>query len=41
MFSRRSLWGGHAVAAAYGWDEGISEDEALRKLLGLNVAGAR
>ena len=26
-----------AVAAAYGWDAGISEDEALRKLLALNV----
>ena len=26
-----------AVAAAYGWDTGISEDEALRSLLALNV----
>ena len=25
-----------AVAAAYGWDAGVSEDEALRKLLALN-----
>ena len=25
-----------AVAAAYGWDEGISADEALRNLLTLN-----
>ena len=28
-----------AVAAAYGWDAGISRDEALRSLLGLNAAG--
>ena len=27
-----------AVAAAYGWDAGISEDEPLRKLRALNVA---
>ena len=26
-----------AVAAAYGWDAGISDDEALRELLGLNL----
>ena len=30
-----------AVAAAYGWDAGISEDEALRKLMGLNLADAK
>ena len=29
-----------AVATAYGWDAGISDDEALRKLLALNVAGS-
>ncbi|MCY4592792.1 MAG: hypothetical protein OXE86_19995 [Alphaproteobacteria bacterium] len=28
-----------AVAAACGRDAGISEDEALRKLLALNIAG--
>ena len=28
-----------AVAAAYGWDAGIPEDEALRRLLALNAAG--
>ena len=28
--------GDAAVAAAYGWDAGISEDDALRKLLDLN-----
>ena len=27
-----------AVAAAYGWDAGISEDEALRELLSMNFA---
>ncbi len=27
-----------AVAAAYGWDAAISEDDALRELLALNVA---
>ena len=27
-----------AVERAYEWDEGISEDEALRKLQDLNVA---
>ena len=27
-----------AVAAAYGWDAGISDDEALRELLALNLA---
>ena len=27
-----------AVAAAYGWDSGISEDRALRKLLSMNSA---
>ena len=26
-----------AVAAAYGWDAGISDDEALRELLALNL----
>ena len=26
-----------AVAAAYGWDADISDDEALRELLGLNL----
>ena len=30
-----------AVAAAYGWDAGISEDDALRKLSALNLAGDR
>ena len=30
-----------AVAAAYGWDAGISEDEALRELSALNRAGDR
>ena len=30
-----------AVAAAYGWDAGMSEDEALRELLALNLAGDR
>ena len=30
-----------AVAAAYGWDEGISEDGALRNLLALNAASGR
>ena len=30
-----------AVAAAYGWDAGMSEDEALRELLVLNLAGDR
>ena len=29
-----------AVAAAYGWPAGISQDEALRELLALNLAGA-
>ena len=29
-----------AVAAAYGWDEEISTDEALKKLLELNLARA-
>ena len=28
-----------AVAAAYGWDAGVSEDEALRELLTLNLSG--
>ena len=28
-----------AVAAAYGWDTGISGEEALQKLLALNLAG--
>ena len=28
-----------AVAAAYGWDAGISDDEALIELLALNLAG--
>ena len=28
-----------AVAAAYGWPEGISEDEALRELLAMNLEG--
>ena len=28
-----------AVAAAYGWDEDISEADALRELLALNLAG--
>ena len=27
-----------AVAVAYGWNAGISDDEALRELLGLNLA---
>ena len=27
-----------AVAAAYGWDAGISEDQALPELLALNLA---
>ena len=27
-----------AVAAAYGWDVGISDDDALRELLGLNLS---
>ena len=30
-----------AVAAAYGWDAGISEDDALRELSALNLAGDR
>ena len=30
-----------AVAAAYGWDAGMSEDEALRELSALNLAGGR
>ena len=30
-----------AVAAAYGWDAGISEADALRKLSALNLAGDR
>ena len=30
-----------AVAAAYGWDASTSEDEALRNLLALNVAGEK
>ena len=30
-----------AVAAAYGWDPDIGEDEALVKLLDLNLAGRR
>ena len=29
-----------AVAAAYGWDEGISDDDALNKLLTLNLSQA-
>ena len=28
-----------AVAAAYGWDAGVSEDEALRYLLTRNLSG--
>ena len=27
-----------AVAAAYGWDSGVSDEEALAKLLTLNLA---
>ena len=30
-----------AVAAAYGWDAGISEEDALRNLLALNLAGSQ
>ena len=30
-----------AVAAAYGWDAGISEDDALRNLLALNLANGK
>ena len=30
-----------AVAAAYGWDTGISEEDALRNLLALNAAGGK
>ena len=30
-----------AVARAYGWDAGISEEEALRNLLALNAAGGK
>ena len=30
-----------AVAAAYGWPAGISQDDALRELLALNLAGGR
>ena len=30
-----------AVAAAYGWDAGMSEDQALRELSALNLAGDR
>ena len=30
-----------AVAAAYGWDAGVSEDDALRELSTLNLAGGR
>ena len=30
-----------AVAAAYGWPAGISQDDALRELLGLNLASSR
>ena len=44
LYNARPQWLGDAhaaldaaVAAAYGWDAGISEDEALRKLLALNV----
>ena len=29
-----------AVAAAYGWDADISDDEVLKELLALNLAGA-
>ena len=30
-----------AVAAAYGWDAGLSEEDALRNLLALNAAGGK
>ena len=30
-----------AVAAAYGWPAGISNDDALRELLALNLASGR
>ena len=30
-----------AVAAAYGWDSGISEDDALQQLLAMNLSSAR
>lgn len=43
LYNARPLWlaDAHqaldgAVAVAYGWDAGASEDEALRKLLALN-----
>ena len=30
-----------AAAAAYGWNAGISEEDALRNLLALNLAGSQ
>ena len=44
LYNERPAWLDHAhkeldaaVAAAYGWPESISDDEALEKLLGLNL----
>jgi len=47
LYNARPAWLAHAhralddaVFAAYGWDAGMSDDEVLRKLLGLNLERA-